>query len=74
MSIFANRHEEAIEQVWIQLDSHKRECIDASTALSHIEQILTLLESRLEDDLEAMNQSFWADEDIKKQRKPYHHV
>ena len=72
--MFANRHEEAIEQVWVMLENHKNECIDSDTCLKSIEQILTLLNSRIEDDSEAMNQSYLDDLETKKRFKGYHHV
>jgi len=69
-----NRHEEAIETIWLILENNKQEMVSPKLALKHIEETLTLLNSRLEDDSEAQHQAYLADQACKTYRKNYHHV
>jgi len=50
----SRRHEDTIETIWILLKNYRDSIVSSDATLSYIEQTLTLLESRIQDDLSEM--------------------
>ena len=58
--MFSNRHEEACELIWERIAHAKRVCEPSDTGMRiilQIEQILEMTESRIQDDLEDLEEA-----------------
>ena len=69
-----NRHEEAIETIWVYLQAHRDEMISAEMTLRHIEETLTMTENLVAEDQEKQHQVFLAEQAEREGQKGYHHV